>query len=527
MTIGKKLMLAFGAMLALTLGLAWSSLSSVGSLGKELDTEINSTAKKTELATAIQTSAMQIRAGVRGQIMYSLLKDPAKVEQSKETLQAGLESIRKSIAELRPLLATTVGKQAVESLEAALIAWQPVLEEIGRSCANQRFDAELQQNLTKSGDLLGQIDAASSRLVQAQRELTAAAAKEADSTTASSRWIAIALIGLCLVVGGGVVFMVRQISAALRHVVEQMADSGNQVASASNQVSSSSQALAQGASEQAASLEETSASTEEIHSMTQKNASNSKSAAEFMGEAATKVNEANRVVDQMVESMKEINASSDKVAKIIKVIDEIAFQTNILALNAAVEAARAGEAGMGFAVVADEVRNLAQRCAQAAKDTAGLIEESIAKSNDGKTKLDQVTAAMRSITESSNAVKTLVDEVNVGSQEQARGIEQIAKAVTQMEQVTQKTAASAEEGASASEQLSAQAQTMHAVVAELQQMVGGGDGATLHHITRRPAAVRTPSVAVTARPHPSAHAAETLSKPTPSSIPLDDDFKEF
>ena len=527
MTIGKKLMLAFGAMLALTLGLAWSSLSSVSSLGKELDTEINSTAKKTELAMTIQASAMQIRAGVRGQIMYSVFKDPAKVEPSKEMLRLGLESIRKSITELRPLVAVPAAKQALENMEATLVAWQPVLEEIGRSCANQRFDAELQQNLTKSGELLGQIDAASSRLMQVQKELTTEAAKEADSTTTSSRWMAIVLIGLCLAVGAGVVFMVRQISASLRHVVEQMADSGNQVASAANQVSSSSQALAQGASEQAASLEETSASTEEIHSMTQKNASNSKSAAEFMSEAATKVNEANHVVDQMVDSMREINASSDKVAKIIKVIDEIAFQTNILALNAAVEAARAGEAGMGFAVVADEVRNLAQRCAQAAKDTAGLIEESIAKSNDGKTKLDQVTVAIHSITESSNAVKTLVDEVNVGSQEQARGIEQIAKAVTQMEQVTQKTAASAEEGASASEQLSAQAQTMHAVVAELQQMVGGGGGAALHTTMRRPSAVRTGSVAVAARPHAPAHAAEPVSKPTPSSIPLDDDFKEF
>src|SRR5207302_458670 len=131
-------------------------------------------------------------------------------------------------------------------------------------------------------------------------------------------------------------------------------------------------------------------------------------------------------------------------------------------------------AGMGFAVVADEVRNLAQRCAQAAKDTAGLIEESIAKSTDGKSKLDQVAAAVRSITESASKVKTLVDEVKVGSEEQTRGIEQVTKAITQMEKVTQTTAANAEESASASEELSAQSETLRMVVARLNGMVGGG-----------------------------------------------------
>jgi methyl-accepting chemotaxis protein/methyl-accepting chemotaxis protein-1 (serine sensor receptor) len=172
------------------------------------------------------------------------------------------------------------------------------------------------------------------------------------------------------------------------------------------------------------------------------------------------------------------------VAKIIKVIDEIAFQTNILALNAAVEAARAGEAGMGFAVVADEVRNLAQRCAQAAKDTAALIEESIVKSNDGKTKVDQVAVAIRAITEDSAKVKTLVDEVSLGSQEQTRGIEQVAKALTQMEQVTQQSAANAEESAAAAEELTAQASTLMEVVHQLSSMVGGGEAEDRSHRTK-------------------------------------------
>ena len=207
--------------------------------------------------------------------------------------------------------------------------------------------------------------------------------------------------------------------------------------------------------------------------MASSNADNSKSAADNMVEASERIDEANRHLEQMVVSMNEINSSSAQISRIIKVIDEIAFQTNILALNAAVEAARAGEAGMGFAVVADEVRNLSQRCAQAAKDTAELIEESIAKSNGGKNKLDQVAAAVRSITASAGKARMLVDEVKLGSEEQKRGIEQVAKAIAQMEKVTQTTAANAEQSASASAELSAQTERLRDVIDRLDCMVGG------------------------------------------------------
>jgi methyl-accepting chemotaxis protein/methyl-accepting chemotaxis protein-1 (serine sensor receptor) len=192
-----------------------------------------------------------------------------------------------------------------------------------------------------------------------------------------------------------------------------------------------------------------------------------------MTSAQQRIVDSNRSLEQMVVSMREIGAHNDKISKIIKAIDEIAFQTNILALNAAVEAARAGEAGMGFAVVAGEVRNLSLRCAQAANETSTLIAESIAKSGDGKVRVDQVAVAIQAITTEAARVKTLVDEVSSGGLEQARGTHQIGKAVVQMQQVTQTIAAQAEESAAAAEELHAQSQALTGIVQGLTRMVEG------------------------------------------------------
>ena len=169
--------------------------------------------------------------------------------------------------------------------------------------------------------------------------------------------------------------------------------------------------------------------------------------------------------------MGEINDHSGKISKIIKVIEEIAFQTNILALNAAVEAARAGEAGMGFAVVADEVRNLAQRSSQAAKDTSSLIEDSIAKSHEGKVKVDAVAVGIRGIKDDLLTMTALVDQLGQGGDQQRRGVEQVTQALREMEQVTQRTAADAEESAAAAEELNAQAASMREIVGTLQSLV--------------------------------------------------------
>ncbi len=263
----------------------------------------------------------------------------------------------------------------------------------------------------------------------------------------------------------------------LNKIAQGLNTNAEQVASASGQVSSSSQQLAEGASVQAASIEETSSSLEEMSSMTRRNADNAGQADNLMKEASQVVGQANDSMNELTTSMEEISKASEETSKIIKTIDEIAFQTNLLALNAAVEAARAGEAGAGFAVVADEVRNLAMRAADAARNTADLIEGTVKKVNDGSVLVSKTNEAFAQVAESTRKVGELVGEISAASNEQTDGIEQVNKAVTEMDKVVQQNAANAEESASASEEMSAQAEQMKASVVELAALVGGsGDG---------------------------------------------------
>jgi methyl-accepting chemotaxis protein len=288
--------------------------------------------------------------------------------------------------------------------------------------------------------------------------------------------IVLAIVFAALV--GVSVYGVRAIVKPLERVTEALDLGATQTTSAAAQVASSAQTLSQGATEQAASLEETSASLEEMSAMTRRNADNSRSAATLMSDAQTRATTTRATLDQMVSSMHAIVDSSREVARIIKTVDEIAFQTNILALNAAVEAARAGEAGMGFAVVADEVRALAQRAAGAASETAALIETSSERAKAATATVSEVTEAFAGVTASITELRGLVDEVNEASRQQADGIGQVTQAVGQMERVTQTTAATAEESAAASEELSAQAETTMGIVAELRTLLHGGASAS-------------------------------------------------
>ena len=343
--------------------------------------------------------------------------------------------------------------------------------------------------------------------------------------------------GVIVLIGCGMAMvLVRAITGPLGRAITTLTDSATQVADASGQVATASQSLAQGASEQASSLEETSASLEEMSSMTKQNADNANMANGTAQESSRMAEQGVASMQKMQEAIGKIKNSATETAKIIKTIDEIAFQTNLLALNAAVEAARAGEAGKGFAVVAEEVRNLARRSAEAAKNTADLIEGSQKNADAGVQVTAEVAKNLTGIHENAGKVAALIAEIAAASKEQSQGIDQVSTAVMEMDKVVQQNAANAEESASASEELSGQAAEVNTIVADLHAILtgssgsqGAGDRRQVSGASRQTSGTKAQAAEGNANKRLAPPPARTQARVRPEKvIPLDDkDLQDF
>ncbi len=454
-------------------------------------------------------------------------RDPAIIRDA----MPGFDMMNKKFDALKPITHLEADLKEIETTRAAAESYKKAMNSL---LANWLSREEVAQ---KRGQTADEVLGLAQETAKAGLDQAVKIGQSATETLSASS--AIMIIGLLAAVVVSIcmaIFITLSITKPIQRVIDGLASGAEQVTSASGQVSSASQSLAQGASEQASSLEETSSSLEEMSSMTRQNADNANQANVAAKEASQMAETGVAAMQRMSEAIEKIKNSSNETAKIIKTIDEIAFQTNLLALNAAVEAARAGEAGKGFAVVAEEVRNLARRSAEAAKNTADLIEGAQKNSEQGVAVTAEVAKSLTGIQSVAGKVATLIAEIAAASKEQAQGIDQVNTAVSEMDKVVQQNAANSEESASASEELSSQAEELMAMVEELMGIVGGKNGEKLQTGTRKaisarkePAAANRVHTAVHHAPAkaPARKLAAAPAKPE-EVIPLDDkEFKDF
>lgn len=446
-----------------------------------------------------------------------------------ESAVKGFDAMYKTIGEIRVTTARPANLEQLKAIETAAKNYEGALKS---------FVSILQETATEGATLVkiaADVLTAAETVVDLGIKNTTDIAEESNDSLSLTSWIMV--IGLIIAFILSVItaiLITRSIVKIVTEAVKSLSEGTTQVVSASEQISSASVSLAEGASSQASSVEEVSATIEEATASNNQNAENSREAnllAQHSNDAAKVGNQ--RVGDLMV-AMEKITDSSQKIAKIIKTIDEIAFQTNLLALNAAVEAARAGEHGLGFAVVAEEVKNLAERSAGAAKEITGIIEASIDQVKAGT---DVANKTKESFTEILNGIKKtsdLIGEIAISAKEQAEGMNQIATAMGSVDQITQQNASASEETAAAAEELNAQALSMLDNVSELAALAGFDMGKE-HKSASKP--IKYISAPVVAPKRLSMNAKKPAMKPSSSAtsrrnnedvFPLEEsDLKEF
>lgn len=449
------------------------SLYTLRHIRSQMREEMVGSTRRLEQSLQIATGIANMRSSMRGVTLFALTHNAGPFAKARSAFGNTAAEMRKVVQDSETSGLTAQDQAAINAIRPALDQWVDSFQQFADLCAAGQAQQANEIALKKITPLMDTLQKNASAFGQANSARRDRAIAATESGIQRNEQVMLMITALVLLAAGGGFFEVTGLARTLKEVSETVAEGAQQVAQVAAHVSASSQELARGSSENAGSLQETSGALTQISSMAGRNTENSRNAAGIVARSVEKFTRTNQALDGVVVAMGEISGSSQKISKIIRVIDEIAFQTNILALNAAVEAARAGEAGLGFAVVADEVRNLSQRCAQAARDTASLIEESIAKSESGEFKVNDVAETIRTVTGEAAQVQMLVDEVNLGSQEQARGLDKIGKAITQMESAGQNMAATAEETAAAAEQLAAQSATLTNIGRQLRTLVEG------------------------------------------------------
>ncbi len=491
MTIGQQFTLGFLGIMLLLAALGYSARNGINGVGGELNTAVNVTARKIALVGDLRADFQNMQAFARhaqfafvvNHMVQTNQKVGASVEcsmchtlESRQTNESELgaiaASVKRSIAQLRPLATTPSETKSLAAVESGIDQYVPLFSQYLKLAEQNQFDEAHGILRDQMSPIVDQVDHVMTELREQQRKSLELADGRARHTIARTQWTAYAVLGVSLLVGLVVFLIVARTVKRLRCVAAELSQGAKEVASAAVQVSQAGQTVAQGVSEHASVLEQSWASTDQISAGAQTNSEAASETVSLSTDLNQRMLETNAALERMMSAMREMGDSSNKISSVIRLIDEIAFQTNLLALNAAVEAARAGEAGLGFAIVAEEVRQLARRSSQAARDTTVLIEESVGKSKHTMDTADVVVEAIRSISGSTTRVNDLAAKVRSSSLDQSRQLEGMAQAIAQAQGTIQGTASAAEQTAAAGEQLQAQSAELEGIAERLISVSG-------------------------------------------------------